>query len=344
MQSDKPRSPTEKLLRKFAERNRPVENDLSDMLYAAMCVSQMFARDVCSLCGGDVPKNDQITVQREVTIDAGRPDLFVCDTNSRTLLVIEIKLDDKQYHWNYTESKERDKAPIALLTNHALTSEAEEEASRQGWRVLFWSKFLDSVDKNIGFYGTEADAIEAFVGYARVVTGNERLTKMNLDPDSLSSLQTFQDVLYQVVRETPVPNCKCPPGTDGYANAKHSCFGIDYQIALESFEDNSIWVSFFVYFPSAEEIWCGIELDRARNDKNRYSFIRDACSSVPKELNFEGSERKNFLWFTSFRGRDGFRTFSQKSLDDQKRQLQEFYSNTTKWLAEQLLAFRNKQN
>src|SRR5438270_8980125 len=168
------------------------------MLFAAMRVSPIFAGEVCRLCGFHLRADQMYTVQREVAIDLGRPDLFIDSADGRRL-IIEVKLDDRNYHFDqYNDQSPYCRgATIALVTNHALDAPSRQAAATQSWRVLTWSDLLDAADSRS--YGEKAEAIAAFCAYARKVCRRERPPQMRFDWQTFGSFRVLASSLRRIV-------------------------------------------------------------------------------------------------------------------------------------------------
>lgn len=316
------------MLHMLAERMSD-ENDLSDMLYAAMRISQQFARAVCGKCGVVFPDGVELEIRREVTFESRRPDLVIDGAGKQ--LIVEVKLDDTNYHLDEYSGLA---AHVALLTNHALAPAYLEKTEQLGWTLLHWSPLLDWLDSNTHIYGSERDAIGAFIAYARAVTGNERMRQMKFDPESLSSLTTFRKVVAEIARDTNVLNCTCVL-YDRNAGSSYGpdWFGIRVQITTNS--GGQGWPYFYLYFPSVSDVWCGIELD-PEDDQTLIDFIHKR-DSRPLGITCDYSDRK-YLRYTAFEKPEGFAIFSNNKFEAQRDQLRDFYERVMTWLATQMTA------
>jgi hypothetical protein len=318
------------LLRAFADR-RASENDLSDMLYAAMRISSAFAADVCGLFDFQIAAGAKCSVQREFAADVGRPDLMVT-TDDERMLIIEVKLDDRDYHFDQygPHSADFKRAQVGLLTNHALNPKDRHIA--KSWTAVQWSRLLDFIDERQ--YGASSDAISAFSAYARKVCRRERLSAMRFDYETFASLRALTAVLRKIVEDVEIPHCSTSLYTRGSSSYGAEHFGYYYEIKTEN---GLIAYPFFgLSFNLEDDFWCGIEMWRDYGDLASFTHLSQRLPNARK-VDLVPRTSSTSFWFTFFQEPKERDRFNSQSLKQQEKDLTVFYKAVTSWMAAELV-------
>lgn len=260
-----------RLFQNLAQRWRN-ENALSDMTWAMAETSSTFRDILIQFFRFDVSPVYPVSVEREQTIDTGRPDFKI--TNGERFFMIENKIYDRNYHIeSYCDTKETGYEGLGLITNHVLDSQAQQVASRNKVACRTWLEFKQRLEQQMNEFPDEERAcIQAYLTYVQGVCDMVDLQK--IDFTGLQSLYHFHVLLQQVLEGLNHPRVRLEYYRPGYANC---CFGDYYKVSMESEETRYYpWVGVYfkekdptVYFafrkdwdPGVYERWKGRREDR----------------------------------------------------------------------------------
>jgi hypothetical protein len=171
------------------------ENNLSDLTWALCKTSRTFLNLFLKFFGFTVDETAKMQVIREFPEGLDRPDLTI--TQDRNKFVIEVKIDDQNYHMEQYAKTFKD-AKLGLIARH-------DVKARCGFETRTWAGFYDYVRKQYSeeiFREEESLLVSGYLAYLKEVCGIMDLDAMRFE--GLFSLACFNKIIREIIDRTEI--------------------------------------------------------------------------------------------------------------------------------------------
>lgn len=192
------------------------ENDLSDITYSLLQSSEKFMEVFVSFITEDpIKQKNGFEVSREYSLDPkNRPDFFFIGQDE--VILLENKVWDTNYHFHDYEKalslhlssymQYKPKAPFkALISAHTLSPENIAVANSNGFKVIYWSEFVDLLKLEMSkrnFNAEEIPLVGGYVKYLEEVVKTVEIGKIKLDREALQSIVNLVQLMQRIVLQS----------------------------------------------------------------------------------------------------------------------------------------------
>lgn len=226
-----------------------VENRISDVLYAAMLSSKEVFNIIATKL--DLPSEGQPEIFREYVCLEGRPDFLIKYPKNGIPHLIEIKLYDRNYHYEDYSKILIDgvKPKVALISAHKLPELA-------GWTKLMWEELVIEMEKSSNVF----------------VAHLARFFRRAIMIDELKMIQfgSPRAILYFNRALKKIINSYESPIVDKGINNSSKTFGedqsgYDYFLRYRADTKQEVWVRFSLMYQDVVEgvrLWVGKSANR----------------------------------------------------------------------------------
>jgi hypothetical protein len=222
------------------------ENALSDMTWAMAETSATFRQALIKFFDFEVNPASPVDVERETTIDAGRPDFKIKD--GERFFIVENKIYDRDYHIKqYCGTKEKRYAGLGLITNHPLDFRARQEVDEYKVRHRTWQQLMQALKHQLDtFTDAERPCVEAYVAYVQEVCNMVHLQR--IDIAKLQSLYHFVFLMREVLERLEHRRASFKYLRTAASDCYSGCY---FELTLEG-EEKKYWPWAGVYFKDSQ--------------------------------------------------------------------------------------------